>query len=136
MLVATGTTDEGVAWALNALTDERLSYKLDGNLVLVAQEEDVRATDTRAQVAQEQPGISYADLVSAMITEATVTPMPTPTATPEAMATPTPMGTPISAAGTAAPAARSGPVWLIPLLIISILIVAGAVGIYVWQSRS
>jgi len=135
MLVVTGSTDEAVAWALDVLTNDELSYQLSGNLATVVREGEVRATDTRESAAEDGTEISYATLIQVMTPEATVT--PTPTVTP---ATPTPI--PVLATMTSIPAdtpvvvKRSQPIWLMPLLIVSILAVVVSVGIAIWQARS
>ncbi len=135
MLVVAGSTDEGVAWAWDVLTNDRLSNQLSGNLAIVVREGEVRATDTRESVAEGETGISYATLIPVMTPEATVT--PTPTVTP-ATATPIPVLATMTPVTTDASVVvkHSQPIWLISLLIVSILAVVVSVGIAIWQARS
>jgi hypothetical protein len=133
MLVVTGSTDEGVSWAIDALTDSALSRKLAGNLVTVVREGEVQAADTRAPKAEKETGMSYSELVAAMTPEAAVTPTPTMTP-PPAAPTPTAVMPTIPIDKSVAIANRR-PVWFIPVLSISVLTMVAAVGLYVWQNR-
>ncbi|MBN1875833.1 MAG: cellulose biosynthesis cyclic di-GMP-binding regulatory protein BcsB, partial [Anaerolineae bacterium] len=47
LMVVTGSTDEGVGWALNALVNGTLNYQLKGNLSILVQKDMLRTTDTR-----------------------------------------------------------------------------------------
>ncbi len=147
MLVVTGSTAEGVAWALEALTDEALSEKLDGNLATLVKKGELRVTDTRgtpdpyAEVAFTPP-----TLITTMTPEATITPYPlaspTPTVTPAIANTPMPdkmtPGGATSAAteSTATVKVNTRPKWLAPLLILSLIAVVVVVVMALKQARS
>jgi hypothetical protein len=135
MLIATGTTEAGVAWAMSALTDSDLSWRLSGNLALV-REREVRAMDTRERAAED-----VAKVVATLMPELTPKVTATPTLTMLPSATPTltmlPSVTPtLAATPTATAVTNTRPVWLFPLLIASVLIVIGAVAVTIWQSRA
>jgi hypothetical protein len=141
MLVVSGTTDAGLRWAMRALTDGRLVRRLDGNLAVLVQEEEMRTTDTRQSTSET--GVDPTP-VFALTPEATVTPPPT------AAVTATMPGSPITPTITSGPGASTFPPigeevrgpdhrrlsWMIPLLGLGILVVIISVGIAVWQSRS
>lgn len=132
-LIATGSTDEGVTWALDALTDDNLRYQLAGNLAILAHENTIRTTDTR-----EQP-TDYTELFSQplaplMVPKVTATPMPT--ATPSPTITPSPTAIPLAEGATTPAVVRQRPIWLFPLLIVSVLTVAVTVGIALWRARN
>ncbi|MFB0535607.1 MAG: cellulose biosynthesis cyclic di-GMP-binding regulatory protein BcsB, partial [Anaerolineae bacterium] len=136
MLAVTGTTDEGVAWALTALTDDQLQRQLAGNLALI-RDREVRSIDTREKTADDV--VAFTRSVAPGMTPI-IMPAPTPTATISPTPTaiwPTPMAM-SKATSDVAPSAigRSRPVWVMPLLILSALTVLIAVGIAIWQSRS
>jgi hypothetical protein len=139
MLVVTGTTDDGLRWAQQALADYGLSRQLRGNLALLVQEGDMRTTDTRQPVNESEVGVDPARLASVMPPEKTGTPtVIPPTATPlAAMSTPVvSVATPTVAGSASTMVADHRPVWLMPLLIISILGVIAFIGIHVWRARS
>jgi hypothetical protein len=121
-VVATGTTEEGVRWALSALSQS--SPKLWGDLALVRRDE-IYNTDTRPVVAEE-------------VFSMTVSLTPAPAGTPIGVAveTPTPQQvseqavidvTPteeyVPSVNTSSPRPR----WLLPLLIVSVLSIIIAV---------
>jgi hypothetical protein len=141
MLAVTGTTDEGVDWALASLTDSELIWRLAGNLVLV-RDQEVRSMDTR-EVAPEVVAAVMEGIGSSLATSATPTVSPTVTPPPSLSATPTEPETapptPIVAAasGIASPAEEPyRPDWVIPVLIVSVLVVVGSIGFAIWQARS
>jgi len=127
MLVVTGSSNPGVSWAVNGLLDTKISYKLKGNLGVLISAEDVRSTDTRTSQAG-QP--FFPALAQFMTTVGTVV----PTATSQPALTPSPaavaQATQVAAAtapepgspGTA-PQGSVRPVWLLPLMIASALVV-------------
>lgn len=144
VLVATGTTDTGFHWALNALSNRGLISQMKGNLALLVQEEDMRTTDTRQ--SENENGEEITSTLAAVLTpEAIITVTSTVT-----MATPVPdpatisptrpasITSPVSSAAEAevqAPVSRR-PSWLIPLLSVSALLILIAGSIAIWQSRS
>ncbi len=134
MLVTTGTTDEGVDWALNALVDDRLKWRLAGNLVLVRGDE-IETVDTRGET-ESATQITRA-FVPELTPQATVAPTPTPIAAPT-----TPATIPTTAIGTltpsqAAPQVSTGrPMWLLPLLIAAVIAAAVGIGITLRQGKS
>lgn len=132
LLVATGTTDEGVKLALNALIERQLSSQLAGNLALV-RENSIDTVDTRNYEPE-----TVADIVDVFISQPTPEPEPTslpsPTPLPTVMPTPTVMSTPSVISAPAVDSVR--PVWLVPLLIVSAMVVVIAVSIGLWRSRS
>jgi uncharacterized repeat protein (TIGR01451 family) len=106
-LAVTGTTVEGIGWAVNALGT--LRWALEGNLAVI-RGEDVSAIDTRGLLSSGMLA-AMATAVPEMTTVATVTPMPSPT--------------PGSSANEGAPAAPNRPVWLIPLVgIVGLAVIA------------
>jgi hypothetical protein len=141
MLAVTGTTDEGVGWALASLTDRELSRLLSGNLALV-RDQEVRSMDTRKVAPEVVAAItqrieaSFASSDTLAMAPATAVP-PTLTPAPAALepTAPPPIATPVPE--LAAPVDGPGrPEWLIPLLIVSALIVVVAIGFAIWQARS
>ena len=133
MLVVTGTTAEGVTWALTSLTDSQLSWRLSGNLALV-RDREVRSMDTREIVPEGVVAITQG-IEPNLVPVATPTLTPTTTLSPSLAVTPTAIAQMTSE--TAPPVTgRSQPVWLVPLLILSALLVVISVGIAVRQARS
>ncbi len=140
ILILTGTTDEGVQWAINAVTDKAPAWNLAGNLAL-AQGRNVRSIDTTQRTTREMVEL-IATALPIMTPQSTVTPQPTetlpsvstPTPSPAETATITAIVTRSSHEQTAPPQVR--PFWLIPLLIVSVLAVIGASVIMIWKSRS
>ncbi len=142
VLILTGTTEQGVQWAINALTDRLPSWSLKGNLAM-AQDRDVRSIDTREKKPNEQVQL-IATALPAMTPQPTPTPLPTPTLPPSPTPTPlpaqtatptfTPTATPLVSAPVTPSQAR--PFWLIPLLLLSILTLMAASAIMIWKSRS
>jgi len=137
MLAVTGTTDEGLVWALTSLTDVKLQRELTGNLALI-RDRQVRSIDTREKTADEV--VAFTQVVVPSVTPIVML-EPTPTATvsptPTATLTPTPTAVAQAASDMASPpVGRYQPVWLIPLLILSVLTVLVAVGIAIRQARS
>jgi hypothetical protein len=93
MLVATGTTQEGIAWALDTLTDESLYYELDGDLAFIRADR-LESFDTgkylRGALAAGLEAVSAAG--EEVTLEVVPTTMPTPTpAGPEGLASLVPM---------------------------------------------
>lgn len=82
MLAVTGTTDTGVGWALNALTDKYgLSRDIAGNLAVLVDDMTLRSTDTRevpdfGTEASEAPVVQPAFPASSTTIQGTVTPTP------------------------------------------------------------
>jgi len=140
MLVATGTTDEGVAWAMNALVDDRLNWQLAGNLALVREDADRRrssvvAVDTREET--EGVGQVTQALVPELSPEANVEPTPEATALPAASEVTSTEATEGPSSGQATPRVTAGrPVWLIPLLILAIAAAAVGVVLTIRQTKS
>ncbi len=127
ILVVTGTSDAGVGWAIRALTDNDLVWRLYGNLALV-REEKIQATDTRKQAQ----GITN-QLVATLFPD--VAPQPTPTLTPTPTPTPTASATPTVQVPAVVPSTSTAPFWLLPLFISSIVAATVMVGIILWRSR-
>jgi hypothetical protein len=132
MLVVTGNTPAGVEWAIQALTDDQLTWRLEGNLALV-RDGGVWTTDTRQPISEEV-GILPVEGEPAPTPEATTTPTPTPCPTPTANPTLVPTSTIAPAAPVLAKSTR--PAWLLPLLILSILIVVGTMAVAIWRART
>ena len=134
MLIVTGTTDEGVSWAVDALTEGRLNWQLTGNLALV-QGDRIEAVDTREET--DSVGQVPQAFVPELTPQATVAPTPKATAVP-----PAPEATPEEAiekpsSDQATPRATAGrPVWLIPLLIAAIAAAVVGIGITIRQAKS
>jgi uncharacterized repeat protein (TIGR01451 family) len=133
MLVVTGTTAEGVVWALTSLTDDQLSWQLSGNLAVV-RDREVRSMDTREIAPEDVAAITQG-------IEPNLVPVATPTLTSTTTLSPSLAMTPSAIAPTTSETApsvtgRSQPVWLVPVLILSALLVVISVGLAVWQARS
>ncbi|MBN2002380.1 MAG: cellulose biosynthesis cyclic di-GMP-binding regulatory protein BcsB [Anaerolineae bacterium] len=141
VLVVTGSTSEGVTWALEALTHEDLSDKLSGNLATLIRKEEMRVTDTRvrldpyAEITRTRP-----TLVTTMTPVATVTPMPepaTPTPTPALTGTPTIGGiAPQATEPSESVEIKTRPIWLPPLLVVSLISVVVVVALALRRGRS
>jgi len=127
-LAITGTTEEGVAWAVQALTGQ-LVGRLRGNLALVREGgEEVQSIDTRTLTSS-----GLASAITTAVPELTPAVTITPTSESE-MSGSTPV-TPIpSPAGTKED--ESGkPVWLIPLVVVTMVVVLAMLGVGAWQFR-
>jgi uncharacterized repeat protein (TIGR01451 family) len=138
MLAVTGTTDEGVGWALVSLTDSEFIWRLSGNLALI-RDQEVRSMDTR-RTAPEVVAAVIQGLEPGLVTSATSTLVPTVTPPPSLSTTPTvpePDAPAPIVSEVASSVGESGrPEWLIPLLIASALVVVLSVGFAIWQARS
>jgi hypothetical protein len=140
MLAITGTTDEGVEWALSSLTDSDHIWRLAGNLLLV-RDQDVRSMDTR-QVAPEVVAAVMEGFGSSLVSGArstltpTITSPPSPSTTPTELEPepPTPVGALVSEVSSPVEEPRR-PDWVIPVLIVSALVVVGSIGFAIWQAR-
>lgn len=125
-LAVTGTTDESVKWAGEALTDRRID--LEGNLVLI-REGEVNAMDTR--------GLTRSGVVMAVATAvpemAPVTPATTMITSTSVMST-SEMPTVLTAEQAPVLSQRI-PMWLILLVGVTGLAVAAILGVAFWQSR-
>jgi uncharacterized repeat protein (TIGR01451 family) len=76
LLIVTGTTDEGISWAIDALT--RFSWRLGGNLALVREGQagiEVQSIDTR-RLTSGGIASSVATAVPELTPVATITPTP------------------------------------------------------------
>ena len=142
MLIVTGTTAPGLRWALRAVADNELNRQLSGNLAVLVGEEDIRTTDTRQPTPQTEIDIASA-LVALMTPEATLTVTPTattiatsPTPTPASTAAPAPETFSDPPSDDASVVKNAQPIWLMPLLGLSVLVVVTAIGITIWQARS
>jgi len=145
LLVVTGSTSEGVSWALEALTDEALSRKLDGNLATIVKKGEMRVTDTRGTPEPyAQTTFTPPTLITTMTPEATLTPLsvsPTPTPTPAITATPRPGATTSdettpTAENTPAVKVNTRPIWMAPLLVLSLIAVVVIVWLALRQAKS
>lgn len=141
MLVVTGTTDEGLRWALDVAAGNEATWQLNGNLAVLTREEQVHTADTRKPTPQSQAELPVE--VTTLLTPE-LTPTSTPLTTTETMTS-----TGIVPTATASldafvtPATNDvkiedapKPFWLVPLLVLSIIVVVVTVGIAVWQARS
>jgi hypothetical protein len=133
MLIATGTTEAGLRWALRALADKSLNQQIQGNLATIVSADEVRTTDTRRPVTDSYPVIPPLEGVT-LIPEATATPSATSTP-PIAPTTMHPTSTVASAMPGDAPTDSGLSRWMIGLLALSILVVLGGVGIAIRQRR-
>lgn len=135
MLVGTGTTDVGLRWALQALSDKRLSRDMKGNLAVMVGEDEMRTADTR-QSRSETQSLLPPTKTSALIVEATITPIPTSTQAHS----PTPPGaTPTAPAPAREPSdtlsSYRPPLWQIGMLVLSGAVAVGLLGIIVMRRR-
>lgn len=127
-LAVTGTTDEGVAWAVRALTGQ-LARRLRGNLALVREGgEEVQSIDTRTLTSS-----GVASVVATAVPE--FTPVATITSTPESETSGNTLLTPVpSSTGPMEDRSRK-PVWLIPFVVIAMIVVLAMLGVGAWQFR-
>lgn len=127
-LAVTGTTDEGVGWAIRALIDDDLIWQIAGNLALV-RDREIHSTDTRGLTRSGQAAEAATALPE-------LTPMGTPTPTQPTVAS-TPLATAIAAplSPSPSPPDYERPTWLILLVIATVLAVAVILGIAAWQAR-
>jgi hypothetical protein len=155
MLAITGTNDEGIHWALEALLAEEIRATLSGNLASVhegrAWSIDTRqATPEELALLEEQIG---RELLGTDISTGTPPPTSTapptetqppptaaptqpPSATPIPIASPTPaLLTGVTTEPAPVPAGSAQPPWLIPLMAASALTIVVAAGVTIWQSR-
>lgn len=121
-LAITGTTDEGVKWAMDVVSDRY--WDLRGNLTLV-REGKVSTIDTRGLTKGGQAAV-MATAVPEM------TPVATITATPQPSSASTRPG---DSASEEVPAGSERPAWLIPLVGGTGLMVIAIFGIAFWQAR-
>jgi hypothetical protein len=135
-LAVTGTTDEGVLWAVDALTRGDLVWRLEGNLALVRGEE-IQSTDTRGKTRSGR-----AVAAATALPQLTPVGSPTPTqaagtSTPLAMTTATPLpeatDAPLSPASSLPE--RQRPAWLLPLVITAGAVIVVILGVVAWQAR-
>ena len=130
-LAVTGTTDQGVAWASEALIGS--SWALRGNLALV-RKSGISTIDTRG-LTSEGVVLAVATVVpeSTPVAAVTVTPMTTvtPGVEPEQTSS-TPR--PTYSSGTGADASAR-PAWIIPLVVVSAIVVIAVLFIAFWQSH-
>lgn len=120
VLALTGTTDEGLLQAATVLA--RTPWLLtEGNLALI-REGRTTSLETRA--------ISSTEMAEAMTTVV-------PELTPVATVTPTTTPTPMPALSIAQPPQVQGsrPIWLIPMIVLTGLIVVASFAIAFWQMR-
>ena len=123
-LAVTGAIDESVKWAVDVLADR--PWVLKGNLAIV-RDDEVNTIDTRRLT---RGGVAMA--VATAVPE--MTPLAAITAT--AMATPLPPGpTPSVSAAEQISEGAGRPMWLIPLVGITGLIVIAILAIAFWQAR-
>ncbi len=126
-LALTGTNDQGVEGAVNALTDR--PWALRGNLALI-KEDRINTIDTR--------GLTSA---GAALAVATALPEMTPAATTTPSSTPQPSGaTPSSTSSASSISDRrlsrpERPAWLMPLVGMTSLTIIGILAIAFWQAR-
>jgi uncharacterized repeat protein (TIGR01451 family) len=123
-LAATGTTDEGVKWATDVLAYRY--WALKGNLALIKGNQ-VNTVDTRGLT---RDGVAMA--------VATAVPEMTPVPTAAATATPTslpPSPAPGISVSEQVSEGTSRPVWLVPLVGITGVIVIAIFAIAFWQAR-
>jgi len=136
LLAITGSTTTGVNWAVNGLLDDKLNYRLKGNLGLLMKADDLRATDTRVIQAGQSLIPTMAQVMVPQNPAGPGVAQPTVTPTPAAIAQaqpvqpaqptqPLPTGTAVKAPGGSSLAQQIAirPVWHLPLMIASALIV-------------
>jgi len=127
LLVVTGTTDEGVAWAADRLT-QRL-WELEGNLVLIYNEgNDIQPLDTR-----ELTRSGVASALTTTVPELVASPTVTPTLQPEPTASPVPAATNPSFGSLGRPTRL--PPWVMLLAGATLVIVVSIFGVASWQAR-
>lgn len=129
LLAVTGTTDEGMQWAVDALANEY--WSLSGNLSIL-REDQIQAVDTRL-LTRGGVAMAVATAVPEMIT-ATVTPpsfemtVTAPISVTGTTATPRPVG-------TVTADEQSAPGWLVPFVAVMSVVIVGVLGAAAWQRR-
>jgi hypothetical protein len=127
LLVATGTTDESIKWAIDVLIDQ--TWVLEGNLTLITSDA-IHTIDTR--------GLTSDSIAMAV---ATAVPEMTPVATSMVAPTPSPPGPtptpsePIVSDSEPGFTPTRRPTWLIPLVAATGLIVIAIFALAFWQAR-
>jgi hypothetical protein len=145
LLAITGTTDEAVKWAVDALVNDNLDIDLSGNLVIGLRPDTFESFDTREPLPTPSQGDLLSQLTARMTPEAT-TAAPTPTTVPTLAPTPVAaMVTPAPALPAAMPSIGGSyvevpgfglqPIWLLIILGVSGLIVLIAIFLYIRQSK-
>jgi len=125
-LAVTGTTDEGVKWAVDVLTDR--PWVLEGNLALI-RDDEVNTIDTR-ELTRGGVAIAIATAVPELTTTTTVTGTPSPvTPTPEPGASANILQSP------QATETHRLPIWLISLVVITAVIVLAIFVVAFMQTR-
>ena len=124
LLAVTGTSDEGVTWASQSLSQTSLSRQLSGNLAVI-RDQDIQTLDTR-QLTRH--GLAAA--VSAAVPELTTVAAVTPTIASSTLVTATVIPTVQSPEATA----YTPPNWLVPLVTGTALAVIIIFAIAIWQA--
>ena len=135
LLVITGTTDQSISRAVDVLLTR--PWAMNGNLALIRDDGDIQAIDTRRLV---RAGIASA--IATAVPESTLTTEGEKqiTTTVEIGATASPTASlPSSASSPNSPVPLSRetsyPVWLIPLVVMTSLIVVAIFAFVLWQFR-
>ncbi len=131
LLAVTGTTDKGVSWAVNALS--RSNSGLKGDLAIVRGDQ-VYSVDTRpVSVGQVFTGTVVPTINGSVTQTATPTVKETPTRNGVKTPTPQPIAMeiktliPSTEYSQTEPIGPFRPVWLVPLLLVSLAVLAGLV---------
>ncbi len=127
-LAVTGTTDEGVGWAIRAFIESDLVWRLEGNLALV-RDREIHSTDTRG-LTRGGKAAEAATAIPELIPMGTPSPMP-----PTATSTPLAVGTATPPSPTSSLPGYKRPTWLTPLILITVVAVATIFGIAARQAR-
>jgi hypothetical protein len=145
MLVVTGTTDQGLRWALRSLVDSTLNRQLSGNLAVLTNETEMHTADTRPATERKPQWIAVQLTPAPTATPGATLPLTNTAllATPQPTAAPDPIPTSASSVfpspavdeATEVPG-PTRPFWVMPLLGLSLFVVIVAVGVAIWQARA
>lgn len=128
LLALTGTSDLGLSWATQMITDPDKNEQLKGNLALAPNDFELHTTDTR-----ELPTGGKVAAVTTAIPEAVIVGTATPTPVPP---TPTPASSMASGvANPPSPGIPEPPEWVPYVVGSGIALILIILGIAYWQSR-
>jgi len=126
LLAVTGTSDEGVQWAVDALASQ--SWSLAGNLSLV-REKRIQTIDTRL-LTRSGMAMALKTAVPEVITQTITLVEPTVTSTLPLTGTTT-----VSERdSTITPVGQTPPRWLVPFVVVMGIAIAGILGAAIWQT--
>jgi uncharacterized repeat protein (TIGR01451 family) len=135
LLVVTGTTNEGLTWAINTLL--RQPWRLKGNLAMIRQGEEgteIEVIDTRS-LSPNELTLAMTTAMPELTPVATIT--PTSTSTPQSVADSQEAPARFTSSLNTGPVAGKGglPIWVMVLAGITVAAVVAIFGVVIWQGR-